>query len=159
MYVCVYLYMYVCWCTRTCICVHVYVECICTCGYVRVYLYVLLCLVACYSDSDPFVQSKLGNRRFGLVPVMDPIHWRFVDRPMRWSVDQYGSCSEDQTTIRFQNHVILCECLFLSYFLIYRCQYVFVFYFYHFMWLFEIFYRHYHLYHFMRHQWAFTLIV
>ena len=33
-----------------------------------------------------------------------------------------GLCSEDKMAIRFQNRVILCECLFLGHFLIYRCQ-------------------------------------
>jgi len=33
-----------------------------------------MCLVACYSDSDPFVRSKLDNRRFGFVSVLDSMH-------------------------------------------------------------------------------------
>jgi len=32
------------------------------------------------------------------------------------------SCNAEQTTIRAQNHIISCECLFLCYFLIYYCQ-------------------------------------
>ena len=33
-----------------------------------------------------------------------------------------GLCSEDQTVIRFQNHVISCERLLLSFFHIYDCK-------------------------------------
>ena len=38
---------------------------------------------------DSFVRSELGNGRFEFIPVIDPIHWRFEDRSMRWSSDPY----------------------------------------------------------------------
>ena len=41
-----------------------------------------VCLVAWYSVSDLFGQSKLDNGRFIFVPILDPIQWRFEDRSM-----------------------------------------------------------------------------
>jgi len=40
-------------------------------------------------DPDPFGEIWTHYRRFGLELVMDPMHWRFENRPMGWSVDQY----------------------------------------------------------------------
>ena len=79
--VCVYQYTYICGCTRMCLCARVSVACI--------YIFFRMYSVVFYSISDKFVRSKLGNRRFGLVSVMDPIPWRFEDRPMGEFVDQY----------------------------------------------------------------------
>jgi len=38
--------------------------------------------VACCSDSDSFVRSKLSYERFEFVLVMDPIARQFENRPM-----------------------------------------------------------------------------
>ena len=59
-------------------------------GVKRVFIFICMCLVACCSDSDPFVRSKLGNMIFGFVSILDAMHRRFEDRFMGWSVDQYG---------------------------------------------------------------------
>jgi len=104
MWVYTYVHVHVCKRVFMCTCIHEY-------------------LIACYSILDSFVRSELGNKRLKVVPVMDPIHRRFEDWSMGWSVDQYRFVSEDQTAIQFQNRVISCECLFLCHFLIYHFQY------------------------------------
>jgi len=73
-HVCLYRYMYVWGCTRMCLCARVgMLECIyVTCMY----------SVVCCSDSDSFVKYELSNGRFRVVPIADPIPWRFEDRPM-----------------------------------------------------------------------------
>ena len=65
----VYVCMYVLVCNYVSVCVYLYVgrECMCV-GCVLQY-------------SDPFVRSELDNRIFGLVYIVDPIHWRFKNRP------------------------------------------------------------------------------
>ena len=77
--------MYVCGYTHMCPYARVGVL---ACIYI--YLYVL---VACYSISDLFgeiwTQLQEIRTRFGSVLVVDPIHRRFEDRSMGWSVDQY----------------------------------------------------------------------
>ena len=79
--------MYVCICTYSCIymcggyvCVYARVACVyrytCEC-IMCVYVLISLpsvCLVACYSISDSFVRSKLGNWRFRFAFAVDPIH-------------------------------------------------------------------------------------
>jgi len=113
---CVYWCMYVYTC-YLCVGVYTYVS-MCTCECVSAYLCLCVCWVACYSISDLFIKFKLGNRRFGVVPVKDPIPWWFEDQPMIWFGDPTGSCSEDHMAIRIQNCVISCEYLFLCIFLI-----------------------------------------
>ena len=67
----VYTGIYIC----TCMGVHV---CVGVLGSVlSVYLYLFVCSVACYSVSDSFVQSELGNGRSGFVFDVDPTHWQF----------------------------------------------------------------------------------
>ena len=78
-----YVYVYICMldCAHVC---RVHVLCVlymCT--------YVNECLVVCCSVLDSFVRSKLSNRRFKFMPVLDPIDWQFEDRSMRWSRDMY----------------------------------------------------------------------
>jgi len=76
-YVCVYL----CMCGGTLVyarvaCVYGYMcECI-MCVDSPSSLYIWLRVIAIL---DSFVRSELGNKRFGVVLVMDPIHWRFKD--------------------------------------------------------------------------------
>jgi len=55
------------------------------CTYVFVYQRVWL--VVCYNISDWLGRSELGNERSGFVSVVDPIHRRFEERSMWWSVD------------------------------------------------------------------------
>ena len=81
--VCILVYIYVCECTRVCMHVwHAYmgtcVSVLCVC----VNSPSSVCLVACYSDSDSFVRSELGNERLEILFVVDSIHCRFEDRPM-----------------------------------------------------------------------------
>jgi len=110
-YICMYIsrckYI-VCMYVHTCIrmymgvhiCVYVYV-----CKSVFIYY---VCLVACCSDPDLFGKIRTCYGRFKVVLVIDLIHWRFEDRC------RTGSCSEDQTVIRFQNHVISCVFIYWS---------------------------------------------
>ena len=110
--------MYVC--VGIHVCMH-YVS-ICVCVHMCLHNH-RVCLVARYSFSNSFVRPEFGNRRFKVVLIRDSIHRRFEDRPMDNPEIHTGSCSEDQTTIRFQNCVISCECLLLYLFLISRCLY------------------------------------
>ena len=65
--------------------------------YVRMHVWVLsmyLCLYICgYSISDPFgeIRTQLleTRTRSGFMPVVDPIHRQFEDRPMGWFGDPY----------------------------------------------------------------------
>ena len=77
-----------------CMCVCVLVH-VCVCRWVYVYsvyicIYISSCvLVAWYSVSDSFGEIQTCYRRFGLMFVMNPIHWWFKDWSMGWSVDQH----------------------------------------------------------------------
>jgi len=90
-------YIYTCMYISICMCMRGYIIYIYMGVFVNVYpcavsVYVQLyymCLVACYSVTDSLVRFKLGNRRFGFVLVIDPIHSRFEDRPMRWFGGSY----------------------------------------------------------------------
>jgi len=113
---CVYRYMYVWGCTRMCLCARVgMLECI----YVT-----CICSVVCCSDSDSFVQYKLSNGRFRVVPIMDPIPWQFEDLSMRWSADlyQFMHWRPDNDSISKPRHFMLVFALVL-FSLFYHCQY------------------------------------
>jgi len=56
--------------------VYVYVQVCMSIYIISVWLRVVMIM-------DSLVRSQLSNRRFGFVPIVDPIHWRFEDRPMR----------------------------------------------------------------------------
>ena len=82
MCVCMYVYnvwyyvsvVFMCRCMRVVyVCVHISIY-----GCVRVTCW-CASVVACCSVSDSFVRSELGNGRFGFVPVMNLIDWRFED--------------------------------------------------------------------------------
>ena len=116
--VCWYLFKYACMLVYVYTCIHMYVG-VCTCGmlvWVHVWVYSVcvcvgfpflsICFVACYGVLDSLGRSKLGNRRFRLVPMMDPIHRQF----------------EDQEKIRIRNRVFSCDCLFSHLFSIYCYQ-------------------------------------
>ena len=76
---CTYRCMYYA-CLGVCMSMCMYVVCVC----VQVYVHMSSCVgLRGYNVLDSFVRSELSNRRFGFVPVMDPIHWRFKYRPMR----------------------------------------------------------------------------
>ena len=82
--------------------------------------------VAYYSVADSLVRSELVTGDpdpIWICACYGPDKQAFKNWPMEWSSIRTSSCSEDQTTIRFRNRVISCECLLLSHFLIYRCQY------------------------------------
>jgi len=73
-------------------CIYMYV-----CGYTCMYVHVLMCtcvrvcLVACCSVLNSFGEIWTRCRRPGHNPDLcrcGPIHNRFEDRPIRWSVDQ-----------------------------------------------------------------------
>ena len=114
-----YLYINICVgvCIYVCLCIIVWV---CTCVTILCvgvnFPFLSLCFVACYNDSDSFVWSELGNKSFGFVPVMDPIHKWFEDRTIGWSGGSYRFLQWSQMAIRIQNHVISCECLFIGLF-------------------------------------------
>ena len=98
-----------------------------------------MCSVACYNISDLFGKIRTRYWRFGLVPVMDPIHRRFEDRSMRWSIDQYRFMQwrPDDDSFPISRHFMWV--FILVYFFIYCCRYAFTCYSYHFMWLCVIF--------------------
>jgi len=48
-----------------------------------------VCMVVCYSISDSYERSELGNRRFRVGLVMDPIYWQLEDQSMRLFVGSY----------------------------------------------------------------------
>ena len=77
-------YIHECGCTRMCLCARVGVK--------HVFIFICICdacMVAWYSDLDPFSEIRTRYRRFGVVPVMDPISKRFEGRSMGWSGDSY----------------------------------------------------------------------
>ena len=153
------MYRGVCICILVYVCVWVYTYVpVCTCGCLAcIYIY-MYALVASYSDSDPFVRSKLGNRRFGLVLVMDPIT-KAIQRPIHEMIRRSVPVRVVKTRRRFGSEtasflVSIRSCAFPYL----PLWYAFTYYTYHFMWLSVIFYQFDYLYHFMRHLWMFTLI-
>ena len=73
--------MHICMYVITGECVYYVHICMCipVCGCVNVYVREFICLVACYSDTDPFGEIRARCRRFRLVFVVSPIYWRFED--------------------------------------------------------------------------------
>ena len=136
-YACVYAWLYACMYILVYICIGV-CTCafMCTCGY--------MCLVICYIDADLFVRSEHGNRR--LRPDLDlcSLWTRYASdsKTDPWDDPEIrtDSCSGNRTVIRFQNSVILCECLFLCLFIFTVASRCLCTYSYHFMWLSDIFY-------------------
>ena len=120
----VYTSIYACLSMYSCVyarvaCVYGYtwVYCVCMCVCVCWFPFLSVYLVACYSILDSFVRSELGNRRPGPDSELCPLWTRYNgdSKTDSWDDPQIsiGSYCEDQTTIRFQNCVISCECLFL----------------------------------------------
>ena len=142
--VCMYVYL----CTYVSIC-----GCIPMCVYIYVRVWVHMRWVMCCSISDLLVRSEPGNKRLGPDLKFSSLRTEYTgdSKNNLWDDPKIptGSCSEDQTTIQFQNCVILFECLLLYYFLIYRCHWIFICYLYHFIWPPDIFYQYDYLYHFM----------
>jgi len=103
--VCMYILVYICIGVCTC-------AFMCTCGY--------MCLVICYSNVNLFVRSEPSNRwpRPDLDLYSLWIRYASDSKIDPWDVPEIrtGSCSGDQTVIRFQNRVISCECLFIGLF-------------------------------------------
>ena len=79
-----------------------------------------MCMVAWYSDMDPFVKS-------GSDPNLCSLWTRYIgdSKISPWDNPKIciSSYSEDQMAIWIQNCVISCECLLLYHFIISRCQY------------------------------------
>ena len=107
----VYAWVYAWLCVFMYILVYICIG-VCTCGY--------MCLAICYNEADLFVRSEPGNRRPR--PDLDLCSlWTWYAGDSKtdpWDDPEIrtGSCSGDQTVIRFQNHVISCECLFIGLF-------------------------------------------
>ena len=81
---------------------------------VNMCLYINVCWVACFSDTDPLTRSIPDPNTCSL--------WsRYTDdsKTDLWDDPEIptGSCSGDQTAIRIQNRIMSCECLFLCIFL------------------------------------------
>jgi len=75
-YICMYVGVLVWW--GVCVCMHVWHTCVGTCVSILcvcVNSSPSLCIIACYSDCNSFVRSKLGNMIFGLVFIVDSIDW------------------------------------------------------------------------------------
>ena len=110
------LYTYICGCTR--IFMRVYCE-VYTCT--RVCLCEFMCLVAYYSVLDSFgdirTQLQETRTRSRFVLVVDPIQWRFEDRPMGWFIDPYRFLQWRPDGDSVPKSVISCECSFLCIFL------------------------------------------
>ena len=145
MYICVYAYRCMHVGIRICVRMHVWVLSMYLCLYVCVWLCATVFRIRLVRS------GPLQETRFGFVLVVDPIHRRFEDRSMGWSVDQYQFVqwrldSDSVSKLRHFMWVFV-----LVHFLIYRCRYAFTCYTYHYMWLSVIFYLFDYLYHFMRH--------
>jgi len=119
MYVCVYIYIHVCILVCVYVCMWGYVYNVCVCLYIIVSI--RLRVTAFQTRS---VRSELGNGRFELVPVVDPIHRRFEDWPMGWLGDLYRfmqwRTDGDSVSKPPSFHVSVCSCII---FFIYHCQY------------------------------------
>jgi len=102
-------------------CIRVYV---CECVYVQVCMriYIMCAWLRVAEITDSYVQSKLGNGRFGFCSLWIRYTGDSKTNPRDDLEIRTDSYSEDQMAIRFQNRVISCKCLLLCYFLIYRCQ-------------------------------------
>ena len=155
MYVCTQWYM----CGYTC----KYVVCICVWVYTHMCVYLssseFMCLDACYSDFGLFGKIQTGCMRFGLVAIMDPMHWRLEDRSMGWSGDpyQFAQWRADGDSVPKSRHFmwVFAFVLFPNLQLSIAICVLLVY----FMWPCDIFYLYNYLDHFMRHQWLFTLFM
>ena len=100
---CILVYMYECGCTRVCVCVYACVACVCGFMYecTGVFLCEFMCSVACCSDTDPFGEIQTRYRRFVLVLVMNPYTSDSMTDPWEDLEIRTGSCSGNQTVIRF----------------------------------------------------------
>ena len=127
---------------------------------IYVFVYHRVCMVAFYSDPDPFGEIRICYGRFGVVLVMDPIQWRFEDRPMIWSRDSYQFVRwrPDNDSIPKSRHFMWMFVLMLFSYLsliISNCVLLALFH----VGNWYIFPVYYYLHHFMRHQWVHTLCI
>ena len=138
-WLCMFVYTYI----RIYMGVHV---CVGVLGWVlSVYLHLHVCVrlrVAAFK-TRPYYPDRLQETRTqsGFVLVVDPIHKRFEDRFMGWSVDQYRFVQwrPDGDSVPKLRHFMWV--FILVHFLIYRCRYAFTCCTYHFIWLSIIFYQ------------------
>ena len=160
---CILIYVYICGCTRGCM--HVWRACMGTCVSV---LWVCvdspssLCVrLRVVTFRIRSVRSRLIARDLG--PIWIYVHYGpdtlviqiSIHGMIRRSLPVHAVRPDDDSVPKLRHFMSM---FVLMSFFVYRCQYVFVFYFYHFMWLFDVFYQCDYLYHFMRHQWAFTFM-
>ena len=148
--------MYVCMCLLVYVSVYVYVCIMLVCVYVYVCVCIssCVCMVASYSDPNPFDEIRTRYGRFGVVLVMDPIHWRFEDRPMGWAGDSYQFVRwrPDSNPVPKPRHFMWVFVLMsFPYLPLIISNYVLLALFHVGKWY--IFPVYYYLYHFMRHQW------
>ena len=86
------------------------------------------CMIAYYSVMDPFGKIRIGYGRFKVVPVMDPIPWRFEDRTMRWFKDPYRfvqwrlDSDSDPKPHHFVWVFVYWSILILAFYLIISCE-------------------------------------
>ena len=141
-------------------------TCIYVCG--RVYTYVIcvgincppsLCMVVWYNVTDQFGEIRTYYRRFRFVLIMNPIWWRFKNRPMRCSVDQYQFMQwrpDDDSVLKSRHFMWVFTLVSFSYL---SLSVLSIYYLYHFMWPLDIFYQFDYSDHFIWCQWVFTLII
>ena len=156
MYACVYLYICVCGCTSGCM--HVWHTWMGTCVSVLggcVDSPSSLCFVACYSVLDPFGEIWTRYRRLELCPLQT--HTQVIRKPIYGMIHRsVPVCEVKPDGDSFLKPRYFMWVFVLVYFFIYCCRYAFTCYSYHFLWPSDLFYQFDYLYHFMRHQWAFT---
>ena len=130
---------------------HVHTACIC--------LYINLCMLAWYSDTNPFGKIQTRYRRFGSVLAVEPMLGQFEDRPMGWSRNPYWFVqwrSDGNSVLRLRHFKWVFALLSFFYFLL---SIIFICYLYHFIWQSDILDQYDYLHHFMRHQWPFTVFI
>jgi len=148
MIMCVYVFMFVCVCA--CVCIYLYnvcgimlvvclcegvlVYCVCMGVYLCIYVYVCLRVFVC-------VLQRLRTRSCDSKSIIKDLDWcslwiRYTgdSKTDPWDDPEIHtvSCSEDQTTIQFQNHVISCDTYLLLSVVLYDYSY-------NFMWAFGLF--------------------
>jgi len=140
MCVCESLYYVCCWRKYVHICVIpcIYVLCVYVGIYVYVYKYVYICV--CTSKcvfgcmSQRYGPTHEIWTRSGFVFAVEPIHWRFEDRPMGWFGDSYRFVQwrpDDDSDPKPRHFMWVFAFVLFSYL---PSSVVFICYLYHFMW-------------------------
>ena len=66
--VCIYVCMYVCMCVCMCVCMH---ACMYVCIYLSMYVCMYLCMYVCMCLAIDIIHSRILNREFGLLNLMN----------------------------------------------------------------------------------------